>query len=81
MLRRRRTSLLSPSAFMRREAVRRGMFGGDRSWQMIGAVYFGSRFLRSVVGKQVEVVSVEELKRGQTVTVTALDPKELRRRR
>jgi hypothetical protein len=80
MARRRRPSMLSPMYHARRAAIRRGFLGGDRAWQIFGVVYFGAKFVRSALGKSTEIVSVDKLEPGQSIRITAIEPKTLRSR-
>jgi hypothetical protein len=66
--------------YARRAAIRRGLLGGSRGWQAFGVAYFGLRFMRKAFGKNVEIVSIDELKPGQAMSIAAIDPKTLRRR-
>lgn len=77
---RSRFGALSPALLVRRQAVRKGLFGGSRGWQVLLAIIFGRRALRKVLGKEPEVVATEQLDPGQFVTIRAIDPRSERRR-
>lgn len=72
---------LKPSVVMRRNALYKGVFGGSRLWMAVGAVLWGRGAMKRVFGKQVEVVSVEKLKRGQAVHIDTFKPPTRRQRR
>jgi len=76
---RRRASILSPSLLLRRTSLRKGVFAGNRGWQIVGVLVFGTRFLRKALNGE-EVVSTERLEPGQTVSITAIDPRSERHR-
>jgi glutamate decarboxylase len=56
---RRRTSLLSPFALARRNGLYKGLIGGDRSWLVIGAVFWGGRALKKSLGKNEQIVAMD----------------------
>lgn len=64
----------------RRKAVRDGLLGGSRVWQVVGVGFLAQKFLRKYGGKPVETVAIEHLKRGETIQIRALDPRSLGRR-
>lgn len=75
---------LIPAAAMvvlKRSALRKGVFGASTGWKAVAAVVFGGTFLRRLVSKQAEVVSVEKLRPGQTVTITSIERTTRRQRR
>ena len=70
------TSLVtSPVSSLRSIAVRRGLLGGSRSWMIVAGVLWGARILRRASSRRPEVVALESLKPGQTLQVTAIDPR------
>ncbi len=69
---RRRPSLLSPTAYVRRRAIYDGLLGGQRGWLAVGRVLWGARLLRNAVGRSEQVVATEVLRPGETVTVVAI---------
>lgn len=77
----RRPGLLSPTAFLRRGALYKGVFGGSRGWMVIGAALWGPRLVKRVLGRSEEVLAVEKLKSGQFVRIEALRPPTRRERK
>jgi hypothetical protein len=70
----RRPRLLSPIALARRNAVYKGILGGERKWLAIGGVVWGTRFLKKAVGRNEQVVALEKLESGQAVLLTTIPP-------
>ena len=70
----RRSSLLSPTALLRRNAVYKGFFGGSRGWMAVGAMLWDPRLFRRAFGKHEEVVAVERLTGGQFVRLESIRP-------
>ena len=68
----RRPGLLSPTAFLRRGALYKGLFGGNRGWMAVGVVLWGPRLMKRLLGRSEEVLAVEKLKPGQFVRIEAL---------
>ena len=66
---------------IRRAALYRGVFGSSRGWRAVAVVVFGGRFLLRTLGRSEEVVSLERLRPGQSVTITAIRPETRRDRR
>jgi hypothetical protein len=79
--RRRRPSLLSPTAYLRRGALYKGVFGGSRGWLAVGAVVWGPRLVRKAMGRNEEVVTTEVLRPGDVVCLRTIpqDTREQRR--
>jgi len=65
--------------YVRRACVRKGFLGDSRGWKVAGIIVFGVRFVRSVVSGH-EIVTVERLDPGQTMSITAIAPPAKRRR-
>ncbi len=70
----RRPRLLSPIALARRNAVYKGVLGGDRRWLALGGVVWGARLLKKAAGRTEEVVALEKLEPGQAVLLTTIPP-------
>ena len=70
----KKTSLLSPTAMLRHNALAKGVFGGRRGWMVVGAFLWDPRLIKRFMGRQEEVLTTERLKPGQTVTITAIRP-------
>jgi hypothetical protein len=78
---RRRSQLLSPTYWIRRQGLYKGILGGHRAWRVVGIVFFGSRYLRKTFGRSEEVVTLETLKPGQFVSIQTIQPPTRRQRR
>ena len=76
----RRPRLLSPFAYARRNAIYKGVLGGERGWLVVGGVVWGARLLKKALGKNEEVVTVERLEPGQWMSLRAI-PAPTRRER
>ena len=63
---------LSPLAYLKRNALRRGVLGGSPAWVMVGIVLWAPRLMRRLFGRTEELVSTEKLRPGQFVRVEAL---------
>ena len=70
----RRSSLLSPTALLRRSALYKGFFGGSRGWMAVGVALWGPRLLRKYFGKHPEFVTTEKLRAGQIVRLESIAP-------
>ncbi len=77
----RKPSLLSPSAYLRRGALYKGLFGGRRGWMAVGAMLWTPRLLKRLLGRNEEVVATEKLKPGQFVRLEAIAPPTKRERK
>ena len=70
----RRAGVLSPVVALRRRAVYKGLFGGSRGWMVVGAVVWGPRLMKKVLGRTEQIVATEVLKPGQRVCIEAITP-------
>lgn len=70
----RRTGALSPFAALRRNALYKGLLGGQRGWMAVGAVVWGGRFVRKAFGRSEKVVATEVLRPGQVLQLEAIAP-------
>ncbi len=77
----RKPSLLSPTAYLRRGALYKGLFGGRRGWMAVGAMLWTPRLLKRLVGRNEEVVAIERLEPGQFVRLEAIAPPTRRERK
>jgi hypothetical protein len=68
-------SILNPFNLWRRKALYKGVFGGDRTWLMIGAVVWGPRILKRVLGRNEEIVATEKLLPGMVLRIAPLPQK------
>ena len=64
---------MAVTKYISRRGLTDGVFGGRRQWLVLGAVVWLARLLKRIVSRSVEVVSIEKLEPGQSVTVSALD--------
>ena len=78
---RSRKSALSPLVAARRNAIYKGLLGGDRTWLIIGAVVWLPRLVRKAFGKTEQVVALEKLLPGQALTLLAIPQKTRAERR
>jgi hypothetical protein len=68
-------------SYLRARSVKEGLLAGRRSWFVVGVIVWGFRLLRKLSSRSPQVVSTEVLRPGQTVSVSALEPKSRRRNR
>ena len=66
---------------LRRSALYKGVFGGSRGWLAVGAVLWGPRLLKRLMGKNEEVIATEKLVAGQFVRLEAIRPPTRRERK
>lgn len=64
--------LLRPMSYLRRNALRKGLLGGNPAWVVVGVMVWAPRVMRRLFGRTEELVSSERLKPGQFVRVEAL---------
>ncbi len=70
----RRPRALSPFAALRRNALYKGLLGGQRGWMAVGAVVWGGRLIRKAFGRSEQVVATEVLRPGQVLQLEAIAP-------
>ncbi len=70
----KKTSLLSPTALLRQNAISKGVLGGRRGWLVVGAFMWGPRLVRRFMGRQEETLTTERLAPGDTITIVAVRP-------
>ena len=75
------SSLLSPTALLRRNALYKGLLGGRRGWMVVGVVVWGPRLLKRFAGRQEEVLTTEKLVAGQAIQIQAVRPPTRQQRR
>ena len=80
MARARSTRAFSPTAALRRNALYKGLFGGSRGWLAVGAVVWGPRLMKRILGRTEKVVATEVLKPGQALYLQTI-PQETRAQR
>ena len=67
-----RSRLLSPTVALRRNAIYKGLLGGQRGWLAIGAVVWAPRLLKRALGRTEQVVATERLEPGQVLRIEAI---------
>jgi hypothetical protein len=67
-----RTRLLSPTVALRRNAIYKGLLGGQRSWMVIGAFVWAPRLLKRALGRTEKIVATERLEPGQALRIEAI---------
>lgn len=77
----RRPALLSPTAWLRRTALTKGVLGGQRAWMIAGGVVWGLRLARRAVAGSEETAAVETMRPGETITIRTIAPQSRRDRR
>jgi hypothetical protein len=55
---------------LQREGVRRGVMGTSRAWTIIAVISFVLRQARKLASKTPQVVHRQELKPGESITIT-----------
>jgi hypothetical protein len=70
----------SAARVIRRQSVRRGLFGGNRAWMTIGGLYTVVRVMRRIARGSEGVLVSERIKPGETLVIEA-HPSEGRRAR
>ncbi len=70
----KQTSTFSPTTLLRHNALHKGLLGGRRGWLLVGAFMWGPRLLKRLLGRTEEVLTIERLAPGETVTITTLRP-------
>jgi hypothetical protein len=73
--------LLSPTVLLRRKAVTKGLFGGNRGWMAVGAALWGPRLMRKLFGRNEEIIATERLVAGEAIRLEALRPPTRKQRR
>jgi hypothetical protein len=68
-------------SYLRSRSVKDGLIGGRRSWFIIGIFVWSFKLFRKMAMRSPQVVSTEVLRPGQSVSVSALEPKVRRRNR
>jgi hypothetical protein len=74
-------TLLSPAIIIRRNALQKGVLGGNRGWLAVFLALWMKGVIKKHTAKQSELVAVERLTSGQFVSVRSLAPLTRRQRR
>ncbi|MEN9646320.1 MAG: hypothetical protein RL238_2989 [Actinomycetota bacterium] len=64
--------LFRPSVLLRRQALSKGVLGGNRTWMVIAVFVYSPRLLRRLFGREEVVVAREPLRSGQTLRLQGL---------
>ena len=67
-----RSRLLSPTVALRRNALYKGLLGGQRGWMVVGAFVWAPRLMKKALGRTEEVVAIERLEPGQALRIEAI---------
>lgn len=70
--RRLAVGLLSPTAFLRRRALRRGLAGGNTAWMFVLVLLYVPRFAKRFFGREEVMVARTKVERGHAIAVEAL---------
>ena len=73
--------VLVRSDIIRHSAMREGVYGSSRFWRSVAVLLFANDARRAVAVKVPEQLGVERLAPGQTVQVSAIEPRRRRRAR
>ena len=73
--------MLSPAALLRHNALYKGVFGGSRGWMAVGAMLWGPRLAKRVLGKSEQIIATERLLPGQSIQIEAIRPLTRRQRK
>jgi hypothetical protein len=60
------------TATLKREALRKGIFGQSLAWKLVAVVAFGGPLVRRLVSKSPDVLTVEKLQPGQAILITTM---------
>ncbi len=63
---------LKPSAYIRQQAVTRGVLGGSKRWMVIAVLAYSPRLVRRLLGRTEMVVAREPMRSGQILRIEAL---------
>jgi len=66
---------------VRRKSIRKGLFGGNRFWMIVGAAAWAFRFARRLASKDETVISTESLKPGEILIIETSERPSRRQRR
>lgn len=58
------------AATVKRNAIRKGVFGSSTGWKAVAVVAFGGSLLRRLASKQADVLTVDKLEPGQSILVS-----------
>jgi len=70
-----------PSIVVRRNAMRRGLFGSSTLWTGVAVVVFGRNALKSLLGKQPERIDKVRLRMGEQLIIRTAKPLSRREQR
>lgn len=64
------------SGYLGKRGLKDGVLGGRRGWLILGVVMWSGRLLKKVLNRPSELISVERLEPGQSISVSAHNPKD-----
>ncbi len=70
----------SAARLVRRQSVKRGLFGGNRVWMTVGGVYSLIKVVRRISRRADGVVAAERIAPGETLIIETV-PRTTRRQR
>lgn len=70
----------SAARLVRRQSVKRGLFGGNRAWMTVGGVYSLIKVVRRISRRADGVVTAERIAPGETLIIETV-PRTTRRQR
>ncbi|MFM8381005.1 MAG: hypothetical protein ACKOA6_03275 [Actinomycetota bacterium] len=62
------------SRYRRTRGFRDGVLSGRRGWLAVGVLVWTGRLVKKLLSRPAQLVAVERLEPGQSLTVSALDP-------
>ena len=62
--------------YLRTRGFKDGVLSGRQGWLVIGALVWTGRLLKRLLSRPAQLVAVERLEPGQSLTVSALVPEE-----
>jgi hypothetical protein len=62
--------------YLRTRGFKDGVLSGRRGWLAIGALVWSGRLLKRILSRPAQLVAVERLEPGQSLTVSALAPED-----
>ncbi len=66
------SDLLSPTAYIRKQGLKRGLLGGNRGWLVVGGTFWFVRILRRAVDRAPRLIATEILEPGQVLRLEAI---------
>lgn len=67
---------MASGSYLRYRGLKDGLLGGHRGWLALGLVMWVARMMKRILSRPTQLISVERLEPGQSVTVSAHSPSE-----